>query len=289
MPEIGCECLICQQMQRNNEIRLRTSLYIDNRERLLIDCGPDIVRQWRANGLTGVDAVLITHEHGDHYLGLDELVALRRSAAPRRWRPIPAYATAVAWETIDLRFAYLFEKTLMRRVAIPGEPLTGLRIKVTPFKTFHGPVARGSVGYLFEDSGKKLVYTSDLLHIEAQEDLLRQPDVLVIQSHWLNEPEFNRPSLLSLQRALPMIRAWEPRQKVFLVHISDADPVVGDPANDSLKKVLPLDPLKDPRSGNPYPIPTCQVEWQGVAERVLDDYSINVPVKVAYDGLSVEI
>lgn len=289
LPEIGCNCLICQQMQRKNEIRLRTSLYLESRERLLIDCGPDIVRQWRANGLTGVDAVIITHEHGDHYLGLDELVALRRSAAPGRWRPIPAYATTAAWETIDLRFAYLFEKTLMRRVAVPGEPLIGLRIKVIPFKTFHGPVARGSVGYVFEDAGKRLVYTSDLLHIEAQEDLLRQPDVLIIQSHWLNEPEFNRPSLLSLQRALPMIRAWEPRQKVFLVHISDADPVAGDSANESLKKVGPADPMRDPRSGNPYPIPTCQIEWQTVAERVFDDYGINVPVQVAYDGLSVEI
>ena len=86
-----------------------------------------------------------------------------------------------------------------------------------------------------------------------------------------------------------MIGAWEPRQKVFLVHISDADPVVGDPANDSLKKVRPLDPLRDPRSGNPYSIPTCQSEWQKVAERVFDDYGINVPVKVAHDGLSVEI
>jgi phosphoribosyl 1,2-cyclic phosphate phosphodiesterase len=276
-------------MRRKNEVRLRTALYLESQERLLVDCGPDIVRQWWANRLKGIDAVLITHEHGDHYLGLDELVALRRSAAPERWRAIPAYATAAAWETIELRFGYLFEKTLKRRVAIPGEPLTGLRTQVIPFKTFHGPVARGSVGYAFEDSGKRLAYTSDLLHVETREDIVRTPDVLVIQSHWLNEPEVNRPSLLSLQRALPMIRAWEPRKKVFLVHISDADPVPGDPANDSLKKVVPLDPLKDPRSGAPYPIPTCQIEWQRVAERVFSDNGINVPVHVAYDGLSVEI
>jgi len=289
LPEIGCNCLICQQMRRKNEVRLRSSLYLESQERVLIDCGPDIVRQWRVNGLKKVDAVLITHEHGDHYLGLDELVALRRSTAPERWHSIPAYATAAAWETIELRFGYLFEKTLKRRVAIPGDPLPGLRTKVIPFKTYHGPVARGSVGYVFEDAGKRLVYTSDLLHVEAPEDLVRHPDVLVIQSHWLNEPAVNRPSLLSLQRAVVMIRAWEPRNKVFLVHISDADPVPGDPANDSLKKVVPLDPLKDPCSGVPYPIPTCQMEWQKVAERVFEDNGIHVPVQVAYDELSVEI
>jgi phosphoribosyl 1,2-cyclic phosphate phosphodiesterase len=113
--------------------------------------------------------------------------------------------------------------------------------------------------------------------------------VLVIQSHWLNEPEFNRPSLLSLQRALPMIRAWKPKEKVFLVHISDADQVDGDPANDYLKKIPPAAPLKDPRTGIPYPVPTCQAEWQEIAERVFQDNNINVPVRVAYDGLVVEI
>jgi phosphoribosyl 1,2-cyclic phosphate phosphodiesterase len=276
-------------MRRRSEFRLRTSLYLESSEKVLIDCGPDIVRQWWTNRLRGVDAVLITHEHGDHYLGLDELVALRRSCAPDSWSPIPAYATTAAWDTIGLRFAYLFEKTLKKRVAIPGEPLNGLRLKVIPFKTFHGPVAKGSVGYVIEDGGKRLVYTSDLLHVEAQEDIVLRPDVLVIQSHWLNEPEVNRPSLLSLQRALPMIHAWEPKEEVFLVHISDADPVPGDPANDALKKTAPADPLRDPRSGIPYPIPTCQVEWQEVAERVFQDNNINVPVRVAYDGLAVEI
>jgi phosphoribosyl 1,2-cyclic phosphate phosphodiesterase len=276
-------------MREKKETRLRTSLYLECSERILIDCGPDIVRQWWTNGLTGVDVVLITHEHGDHYLGLDELVALRRSSAPENWRPISTYATAAAWETIELRFAYLLEKTLVKKMATPEEPLQGLQTKVIPFKTYHGPMAKGSVGYMIEAGGKRLVYTSDLLHLEDQEERVGRPDVLVIQSHWLNEPEFNRPSLLSLQRALPMIQAWEPKDKVYLVHISDADQVGGDPANDYLKKIPPAEPLKDPRTNIPYPIPTCQAEWQEIAERIFQDNNINVPVQVAYDGLQVEI
>ena len=289
LPEIGCTCLICQKMHKNKETRLRTSIYLEDRDRILIDCGPDLVRQWWTNGLEGLEAVLITHEHGDHYLGLDELVALRRSSPPGRWQPIRTYATATAWETIGLRFGYLLEKTLEKRLVVPGQPLEGLVSTVIPFKTFHGPVARGSVGYVIEGSGKKLVYTSDLLHLDNQVNLIRHPDVLVIQSHWLNEPEVNRPSLLSLQRALPMVSAWKPKEKVFLVHISDADQVPGDPANDFLKKIPPKDPLKDSRTGTPYPIPTSQVEWQQVAERAFRDNDIDVPVQVAYDGLTVQI
>ncbi|MEJ2236522.1 MAG: MBL fold metallo-hydrolase [Syntrophobacterales bacterium] len=105
LPEIGCDCFVCQQMHKNKETRLRTSLYLECGERILIDCGPDIVRQWWDNGLKAVDAVLITHEHGDHYLGLDELVALRRSSSPKDWRPIATYATTAAWETIEVRLA----------------------------------------------------------------------------------------------------------------------------------------------------------------------------------------
>jgi phosphoribosyl 1,2-cyclic phosphate phosphodiesterase len=289
LPEIGCTCLICQKMHEKEETRTRTSLYLAAQEKLLIDCGPDMARQWWTHSLSGLDAVLITHEHGDHYLGLDELVALRRSSNPNTWRAIPTYATAAAWETIEQRFGYLLEKTLEKRLAIAGEPLIGLQTGVHPFRTFHGPMAKGAVGYVFEDRGRKLVYTSDLLHVEAEQELIRQPHVLVIQSHWLNEPEVNRPSHLSLQRALPMIRSLAPQEKVYLVHISDADPVPGDPANDYLKKVAPEDPLKDPETGIPYPIPTCQEEWQEVVERVFEDRAMNVPVQVAYDGLEVEI
>jgi phosphoribosyl 1,2-cyclic phosphate phosphodiesterase len=86
-----------------------------------------------------------------------------------------------------------------------------------------------------------------------------------------------------------MIVNWEPREKVFLVHISDADQVIGDPANDYLKKVPPEAPLEDPRTGIPYPVPTCQVEWQERAEKIFKDNDIYVPVQVAYDGLVVEI
>ena len=125
LPEIGCDCLICQQMHQNKETRLRTSFYLEAREKLLIDCGPDIVRQWWANGLKSLDAVLLTHEHGDHYLGLDELVALRRSTSSHNWRPIPTYATEASWATIELRFGYLLDKTLDKRVLVPGEPAAG--------------------------------------------------------------------------------------------------------------------------------------------------------------------
>jgi len=289
LPEIGCDCAICAEMRRRGETRSRTSLYLEAGERILVDCGPDIAGQWAANSLAGVDAVLITHEHGDHYLGLDDLEALRRSTEPAKWHPVPVYATEAAWETIEQRFGYLLGKALERRVAQPGKPLGGLKTRIVPFKTFHGPVARGAVGYVMTAGKTKLVYTSDLLHIQEGGRLLRQPQVLVIQANWVNEPRVNHPSHLSLQRALAMIHDWEPQGRVFLVHISDGDPVLGDPANVYLKKVPSADPLRNPRTGEPYPIPTCQEQWQELAIQVFADRGIKVPVQVAWDGLTVEL
>ncbi|MBW1981517.1 MAG: MBL fold metallo-hydrolase [Deltaproteobacteria bacterium] len=289
LPEIGCDCRICREMQRRGEARRRTAIYLEAQEKILIDCGPDIRQQWHDNGLEGVDAVLITHEHGDHYLGLDELVALRRSADPSNWQSIPVYATERTWQAIEQRFGYLLEKTLAKKMVTPGERVADLRTSIVPFKTYHGPVAAGSVGYMIEDNGKRIVYTSDLLNLDSEAEVLQRPDVLIIQSHWLNEPQKNRPSHLSLQRALPLIRKWQPREHVYLVHISDADQVPGDPANVYLKKVPPAQPLCPPGSNTPYPVPTCQQEWQQVVEQVFGDHGLQVAVTVAYDGLQVEV
>jgi len=143
LPEIGCDCLICRQMHKNKETRLRTSFYLEAGERLLIDCGPDIVRQWWTNGLKSLDGVLITHEHGDHYLGLDELVALRRSIAPANWRPIPTYATESAWEIIELRFGYLLEKTRRKDWLFPANRWLDCRPGWFLSKLTTGPWQRG--------------------------------------------------------------------------------------------------------------------------------------------------
>ena len=69
--------------------------------------------------------MLITHEHGDHYLGLDELLCFRRNLPPKDWTPIPVYATEQAWSQVETRFGYLLGSLLEKRLAIPGRNLRG--------------------------------------------------------------------------------------------------------------------------------------------------------------------
>lgn len=293
LPEYSCRCQICQNMVRLNETRSRTSFVMKGRETILVDCGPDLRSQMWDCKLDKPDLVIITHEHGDHILGLDELLVFRRSVPKDSWVPIPVYATEQTWKAIDMRFGYLVGSLIERRLAVPGVPLDGLQSRLTPFKTFHGASAAGSVGYVVEETRRdgstfKLVYTSDFVSIPDEPPLLTEPDVLVIQAQWLNEPAHNRPSLMSFQNALGYIRRWRPKRATFVVHVSGGDLVPGDPCNYALKKLAPLSPLAEPGSGKPYPIPRCQSEWQAVADKICSDYEVPGPVIIAYDGQRCE-
>jgi phosphoribosyl 1,2-cyclic phosphate phosphodiesterase len=278
-------------MRDLKEERLRSAYLLKGPETILIDCGPDIRRQLSGLDLDKLDAILISHEHADHYLGLDDILAFRRRLPKEEWQPIPTYATEEAWAIIKKTFGYLCQSLLDPRIAKPGERLVGLKTSVYPFKTFHGESASGSVGFIVEEEQNgqhhKLVYTSDFFDLPFDELRLQGPDVLIIQCHWVNEPLVNRANCLSLERGLDFIKNWKPKGTVFLTHISEAYPLEGDSLNRALKKLAPRKPLEDPKTLLPYLLPTCQTEWQALAEQVFQDHNLPFKVIVASDGLEV--
>lgn len=293
LPEHQCPCATCRHLRTIGERRTRTSLWIEAGARLLVDSGPDLRAQLMREDLPRPHAVLITHEHGDHFLGMDELLCYKRSLPPQDWSPIPVYATETAWQQIEIRFGYLLGSLLEKRVAVPGQPLEGgpfgPKLKAVPVKTDHGPIPQGAVGYIIEEtaSGHRLGYTSDMMQ-PMDPDGFAGLDTLICQSHFLNEPSFNRPNHLSLQRALPMLQRWRPGQ-VFLVHLSCQDTIAGDgPLNDMLKKFPPADPLRGP-DGAPYAIPRDQSSWQATVDMVLAQSGLDLNVRVAHDGLKVKL
>lgn len=293
LPEIACKCMVCGTMRRLGEERSRTCLLVRTNETLLVDCGPDIRRQLTGRLDKPPHAILLTHSHGDHCLGLDELVAFRRVVEREDWRPIPVYATAETWERVEKVFGYLLNELLEKRLARPGEPLEGLQTRVVPFATEHGPVARGSVGYLLEEETEvgdtvRILYTSDFMAFKNRPGWEGRLDAAVIQSHWLHEPEVNRPHHMSFQRALSYILEWNPAE-VYLVHFSDEYQVEGDPFPKGLKAVKPLEPMLDPSTGLPYPQPLCHADWQNLVERICRDRGILQRPVVTRDGLKVRI
>ncbi|MFH0844341.1 MAG: MBL fold metallo-hydrolase [Pseudomonadota bacterium] len=295
VPELKCDCLICREMRRKGEKRERSALLFSHKSNLLIDCGPDIRAQLSRNKVGRIDGVLISHEHGDHYIGMDDLLAYKRNCPRDRFLPIPVYMTAESWEVIRSSFAYLEQLGLiMTRIIEPGKWLIHEEFEILPFKTDHGSFAKGSVGFLvrFKDRFNKpvhLIYTSDFVNIPQLPSELIHPHYLIIQSFWLNEPVHNRPSHMSFQRALDFIDRFKPLRETFLVHIGDADMVEVDPANNNAKKYEPKDPLRPPSGGDPYPIPLSQAEWQKTVDLILSDRALPYKVTVAYDDLCFRI
>jgi phosphoribosyl 1,2-cyclic phosphate phosphodiesterase len=295
VPEIHCDCLICRDMRRRGEKRERTSLLFSGETTLLMDCGPDAKAQLLRHQVAQIDAVLISHEHGDHFIGLDELFAYKRNTPRDRYRPIPLYVTPQSWEVIAPRFAYLEAMEVIEVMPVsPGQWFTSGEFDVFPFKTEHGAFSKGSVGFLLRfkaRNGKdiRILYTSDFMDLPVVPPELLEPDYLIIQAFWLNEPLHNRPHHMSFQRALHFMDLLKPQQETFLVHIGDADMVAGDPANANAKKYEPKDPLASPTGGDPYPIPLNQAQWQSTVDRVLSDRGIPYKVTVAHDGLCLKV
>ena len=120
-------------------------------ERLLIDCGEGTQRQFLRSGLglVDVDAVLLTHLHGDHYLGLPGLLktyGLRDRTAPLRLAGPPGLqALLTALRPVIGRTAFPLEVTEQAEGVVWTTP--GARVEAFP--TRHSVP---SVGYaLVED------------------------------------------------------------------------------------------------------------------------------------------
>lgn len=84
MPRETCDCLQCQSRNKKDK-RLRSSILIE--DKILIDAGPDILKQLNSDQINNLDTVIITHEHDDHMAGLKYLLRTRRDLRIIRMKP----------------------------------------------------------------------------------------------------------------------------------------------------------------------------------------------------------
>jgi phosphoribosyl 1,2-cyclic phosphate phosphodiesterase len=74
----------------------------------MIDSTPDFREQALRENITQLDAVLYTHTHADHILGIDDLRPLTYKHRPGK---MPLYATPQACEFLRTMFRYIFDAT----------------------------------------------------------------------------------------------------------------------------------------------------------------------------------
>ena len=105
VPTIGCTCSVCHSPDPHDR-RTRPSILLQfGGKFVLIDTTPDFREQAIREHITQIDAVLYTHTHADHILGIDDL----RPLSYHRDGKIPLYARPEAAEFIRNMFRYIFD------------------------------------------------------------------------------------------------------------------------------------------------------------------------------------
>jgi phosphoribosyl 1,2-cyclic phosphate phosphodiesterase len=166
VPKIGNEWGRCDPQEPRN-YRLRSSILVESAgERMLVDCGPDLRQQLLAAGVSRLDGVIVTHAHGDHCHGLDEL----RPVAAAIGAPVPLHARAAVIEELGLRFAYAFEQSDFYRPIVQGLEI-GEELRfgeaVTRFvdQPHGGPI---SLGMRFDEGAYSAAYAIDFSDLTAE-------------------------------------------------------------------------------------------------------------------------
>ncbi len=212
VPVIGCDCRVCTSADPRDQ-RLRSSaLFEHNGVNILVDAGPDLRQQMLRAQVHHLDAILLTHEHNDHVIGLDDV----RPFNFRSGHPVSVYAQARVATDVRLRFAYVFGEP------IPGLPRielhtidehTRLQIKGITIQAIgirHGRLP--ILGFRFGD----LSYLTDVKTLVPEELAKVAGTRFLVLNALHHRPH---PTHLTLEEALELIARIAP-ERAWLTHIS---------------------------------------------------------------------
>ncbi|HEX4002787.1 MAG TPA: MBL fold metallo-hydrolase [Candidatus Acidoferrales bacterium] len=208
VPTLTCHCAVCESSDPHDK-RTRPSVLLAYAGRnVVIDTTPDFRYQAMRAHIDHLDAVIYTHAHADHILGLDDI----RPFNLKQKGIVPLYASAETLALLRRQFAYIFDEA-------PAEstvPLVGLHqidgpfdlfgTKIVPVPAMHGsqPVLGfriGSVAYLTDFSSVP----------ESSKALLRGLDHFILDAlRYVPHPTHS-----TVEQSLALVRELKPRHAWF--------------------------------------------------------------------------
>jgi len=159
VPKIGNQWGECDPNEPRN-YRLRTSILVESAgERMLVDCGPDLRQQLLDANVNQLAGLIVTHAHGDHCHGIDEL----RPVSQAIDRPVPLHARADVLEELEHRFGYAFDRSEFYRPIVDGlelgDELNFGKVRTRFVDQPHG--GPSSLGLRFDEDGHSISYSID--------------------------------------------------------------------------------------------------------------------------------
>ena len=218
IPVIGCHCAVCTSSDPRDR-RSRASIYAVSPEcRFVVDTGPDFRTQCLREGIDDIDAVVYTHSHTDHIMGLDDL---RPFCFLRPSGTVPIYAPPETMRDLERVFRFAFDGNhrfagyLIPEPHVVEEPFMLGATKLTPLPVPHGKMT--VTGYLLSRDDRPLfAYLSDCNGVPGHvRNLIRGVDTLVIDA-LRRAPH---PTHLNLDEALDIAADLVPN-RTLLTHLS---------------------------------------------------------------------
>ena len=212
VPTIGCSCAVCHSADARDR-RSRPSVLIQyNGRNVLVDTTPDFREQAIREGIAHLDAVLYTHAHADHILGIDDLRPVSFRHRPNK---LPLYAHPEVADFIRNMFRYIFDADYK----FGGLPQVELRLMTGPLELFgacfipviviHGDTE--IYGFRFGSAA----YLTD--HSEIPEESLKQLQNLDIL--FLDALRYKpHPTHSTVDNSLKIVQRLKPK-RAFFTHI----------------------------------------------------------------------
>ncbi len=169
VPIIGCNCAVCRSNDPHDK-RFRSAALVDYKGlKILVDAGPDFRMQMLGQGVSHLDAILLTHSHRDHTGGLDDVRSL--NYIDRRAAEI--YCERLVLDSLKEGYAYVFAKN-----KYPGAPEWNVHLIddrpffVEPSSDDKQLVWVHDKGYCYENADGTLIPTDDsrVAYAEIAED-----------------------------------------------------------------------------------------------------------------------